>query len=85
MYNVPFAFIEDCVLNVILSMVNGLLDYVMSIIIKINKFINSIISINLTEIYTNKFSIIVFKFHIFTKWLTFYCVFLKFFITEKGQ
>ena len=38
--------------NVLLSMINGLSDHLMSIIIKIIKFINKVISINLTAIYT---------------------------------
>ena len=47
-------------------MKNVLSDYLMSIIIKINKLINSVITINLTVVYSYIFSIIVFKFRILT-------------------
>ena len=51
-------------------MINVLSDYLMSIIIKINKLINSVITINLTVVYSYIFSIIVFKFRILTTFFT---------------
>lgn len=54
----------------------------MSIIIKINKFINSFISINLTAMCTYIFSIIVFKFYILTTFFTYHSTFLNLFTTN---
>ena len=57
--------------NVLLSMISGLSDLLMSIIIKIIKFINKVISINLTAIHTYLFYVTVFKFHILTTFFSY--------------
>lgn len=60
-------------------MINELSSYVDSH--EINKFINSVIFINLAAINSYIFLIIVFKFHILTTFFTYHCMFMKLLVT----
>ena len=51
-------------------MISGLSDYLVSIIIKINNLINSVITNKLTAVFSYIFSIIVFKFRVVTTFFT---------------
>ena len=51
-------------------MISGLSDYLVSIIIKINNLINSVITNKLTAVFSYIFSIIVFKFRVLTTFFT---------------